>query len=58
MNDYEKVMQVVNEQANDVGLWFIPVYITEDILQRALRRLHAVIEGDYALADSLKTADE
>jgi hypothetical protein len=36
---------VVDEQANDDGLWFIHETITEDILQRALRRLHEVIEG-------------
>lgn len=38
-------MQVVNEQAEDFGLWFQPVYATEHMLQQALRRLHAVIEG-------------
>jgi hypothetical protein len=43
--DEPAIKAVVDEQANDDGLWFIPVTITEDILQRALRRLHAVIEG-------------
>jgi hypothetical protein len=38
------IKAVVDEQANDDGLWFVPHTITEDILQRALRRLHAVIE--------------
>jgi hypothetical protein len=42
-----KVLAVVEEQANDEGLWFIPVTITEDILQRALRRLHEAIEGGH-----------
>jgi hypothetical protein len=37
--------EVVDEQAEDEGLWFIPETITEDILQRALRRLHEAIEG-------------
>ena len=41
----ETARQVVDEQANDEGLWFIPVTITEDILQRALRRLHEAVEG-------------
>lgn len=39
------IKAVVDEQANDDGLWFIPVTITEDYLQRALRRLHEVVEG-------------
>jgi hypothetical protein len=37
--------KVVDEQAQDETLWFQPQYITEDVLQRALRRLHEVIEG-------------
>ncbi len=40
-----EIRAVVNEQAEDDGLWFVPETITEDYLQRALRRLHAVIEG-------------
>jgi hypothetical protein len=44
MNEAE-VKAVVDEQANDDSLWFVPVTITEDILQKALRRLHAAIEG-------------
>ena len=38
-------MRVVNEQAEDGGLWFVPQTITEDILQNALRRLHEAVEG-------------
>jgi len=41
----EGIQRVVDEQAKDEGLWFQPVYISEDILQRALRRLHEVIDG-------------
>lgn len=41
----EAPKDVVREQAEDEGLWFIPTTITEDILQRALRRLHAAVEG-------------
>lgn len=40
-----KAAQIAAEQANDERLWFQPVYITEDYLQRELRRLHAAIEG-------------
>jgi hypothetical protein len=43
--DEAAIKAVVDDQANDDGLWFIPVTITEDYLQRALRRLHAAIEG-------------
>lgn len=35
----------VNEQAEDECLWCIPGTIVEDHMQRALRRLHAAIEG-------------
>lgn len=45
LSDFIAGSQMVDEQANDDGLWFVPVTITEDYLQRALRRLHAAIEG-------------
>lgn len=38
------IQAVVDEQAEDDGLWFHAQYITEDHLQRELRRLHRVIE--------------
>jgi len=41
----ESPIAVMNEQAEDGGLWFVAETITEDYLQRALRRLHAAIEG-------------
>jgi hypothetical protein len=41
----ENAIVVVNEQAEDDGLWFVPQTITEDYLQRALRRLHEAVEG-------------
>jgi len=44
MIDYEKLKKIVNEQAEDESLWFNAIYASEDILQRALRRLHAAIE--------------
>lgn len=39
------ITDVVNKQAEDDGLWFEAVYVTEGALQQALRHLHAVIEG-------------
>ncbi len=47
MIDYEKLsslMELVNKQAEDEGLWFIAEYVSEDCLQRALRTLHSAIE--------------
>ena len=46
--------QLVDEQANDEGLWCQTKYASEAYLQTALRQLHAAIEGispeDCALA--------
>lgn len=53
----EAARNVVNEQAEDGGLWCIPVHINEDILQKALRRLHEAVEGkspDDCARDALK----
>lgn len=41
----ERPIDVVNEQAEDEGLWFIAETITEAMLQDALRRLTAAVEG-------------
>lgn len=43
--DEDAIRALVNAQAKDKGLWFVPITITEDYLQSALRRLHEVIEG-------------
>jgi hypothetical protein len=39
-----RIQAVVNEQADDDGLWFVARSISEAYLQEELRRLHAVIE--------------
>ena len=36
---------IVDEQAEDEGLWFHAITASEAYLQQELRRLHAVIEG-------------
>lgn len=41
----ETAATVIREQSLDDGLWFIPQTAPEDYLQRALRRLHAAVEG-------------
>lgn len=41
---------LVDAQANDEGLWFIAKYSTEAYLQKALRDLHAAVEGETPAA--------
>jgi hypothetical protein len=41
----EKLRALVDEQAEDEGLWFIDCTCSEAYLQAALRRLHAEIEA-------------
>lgn len=41
----DRLKAIVEEQAADEDLWFICRLVSEDYLQRALRRLHAAIEG-------------
>lgn len=52
----DKIVALTSEQAEDKSLWFDAHYITEDILQKALRRLHAVIE-DSARSDPAPSAE-
>ena len=40
-----RIRALVDEQAEDDGLWFVAQYAPEAYLQKALRRLHEVIEG-------------
>lgn len=40
---------VVEEQAEDEGLWFVAQTAPEGYLQAALRRLHAAVEGGKKL---------
>jgi hypothetical protein len=40
------IQAVVNEQAEDAGLWFQARTAPEGYLQAALRRLHRAIEGE------------
>lgn len=41
----EEILELVNEQAEDYGLWFNAKYATEAYLQSELRRLHALIKS-------------
>lgn len=47
----EAALRVIQEQAEDEGLWFVAERITEAYLQAALRRLHAAIEVGEASDD-------
>jgi hypothetical protein len=51
------VRRVVDEQANDEGLWFDAETAAEAYVQQALRRLHAAIEGDEDTVRELSTED-
>ena len=50
----DTIMEVVNEQADDDGLWSVPLEglqpIAEAYMQQELRRLHAVIERAYGVS--------
>jgi len=46
----ERAKKVVDEQAEDDGLWFVATTASEVYLQRALRRLAATIEGEDMIA--------
>ena len=41
---WEDVRRLVDEQAEDEGLWFLAATAPEAYLQQELRRLHAMIE--------------
>ena len=41
-----RIMQIVDEQANDEALWFTTSTAPEEYVQKALRRLHAAIEAE------------
>ena len=45
-NRLAAIQKVVNEQAEDEGLWFDAKTTTEVYLQLELRRLHRVIEEE------------
>lgn len=40
----DAIVELVNEQAEDDGLWFVAATAPEAYLQQELRRLHELIE--------------
>jgi len=51
----QKIKDLINKQAGDEGLWFIPEYVTEDYLQLNLRLLTAKVEK---FVDSILEVEE
>lgn len=45
MTPLEEIQALVDEQAEDEGLWFHAEMASEAYLQQELRRLHALIES-------------
>jgi hypothetical protein len=45
LNELSKLQRIVDQQAQDDGLWFYAVHISEAYLQIALRDLHDAIEN-------------
>lgn len=50
------LQKIVDEQAEDEGLWFIAETAPEGYLQQELRRLHAAIE-ELTIANRCPTTD-
>ena len=45
MTTAERLLKIVEAQANDPGLWFVAQTAPEGYLQSELRRLHAAVES-------------
>lgn len=39
--------ELVQRQSEDIGLWCVARYASEDYIQSALRELHAEVERDH-----------
>ncbi len=50
----EALRKTVDEQAKDEGLWFVAKTEPEAYLQKALRRLHEIIEGKTSTERALE----
>jgi len=60
MSEPRTARELVDEQAEDEGLWFVAQTAPEAYLQQELRRLHAAIENEAATpaSDELRAALE
>lgn len=51
MSDLSDLKAIVDEQAEDEGLWFVAATAPEAYLQQELRRLHAAVEAHLSDGD-------
>ena len=51
---FKDALDLVNEQAEDEGLWFCAKYASEAYLQGALRELHEAVEQAATEAEQLR----
>jgi hypothetical protein len=58
MTEPRTARDLVDEQAEDEGLWFVAQTAPEAYLQQELRRLHAAIEEEASSSDDLRAALE
>lgn len=58
MTSRDELLELVDRQAEDEGLWFVAETAPEAYLQQELRRLHAAVEGLPTEADVLRRARE
>ena len=52
MDTAERLLRIVEAQANDAGLWFVAQTAPEGYLQSELRRLHAAVESHLSSSES------
>ncbi len=43
----KRIKEMVAEQAEDAGLWFLDARVSEAYLQQELRKLHKIIEQEF-----------
>lgn len=51
----KELKKIINHQSNMESLWIKPHFVTENILQKALQHIHAVMNGDNDLAEKCKS---
>ena len=52
--DEKRLLELVDEQANDADLWFLDAGPREEALQDAIRKLHEIIEGKTSVECALE----
>lgn len=57
LRSLRSIQRVVDEQAEDEGLWFFSTRISEAYLQQELRKLHAMIENEFVRIRAMRKGD-